>query len=284
MKLALGIISDEIGQDFEHALDVIKELGAEYVEIRSLWEKSVVDLSQEEIDKAKRLVDASGLKVAAIGSSLFKCPLREGSEATGGGYFTGGKGYVEHIATIDHCFELARIFGTQMVRTFAFWREGDLTDSVLDEIAERLLVPVQKAEQAGMALVLENEHQTFIGSGEESRRLLDRIPSKSFGLIWDPGNAYHTGEVPYPDGYERVKERTVHVHIKDADRDEAGEYHWMPVGKGEMDITGQLQALIDDRYTGIVSLETHYVPDGGTKEEGSRESWKGLIEILQSTQ
>ena len=146
------------------------------------------------------------------------------------------------------------------------------------------MVPVQKAEEAGMVLVLENEHQTFIGSGEESRRLLDRIPSKSLGLIWDPGNAFHRGEDPFLDGYERIKERTSHFHIKDVKRDEAGEYHWMPVGKGEMDIPGQLQALIDDVYTGIVSLETHYTPEGGTKEEGSRESWKGLIEILQSIQ
>lgn len=284
MELTLGIISDEITQDFEHALDVIKELGATYVEIRSLWEKSVVDLSPEEIEKARRLVDASGLKVAAIGSSLFKCPLREGSKATGGGYFTGGKGYNEHLATIDHCFELARVFETQMVRTFAFWKDGVLTDSVLDEIADKLSAPTQRAKEAGMMLVLENEHQTFIGSGESSQRLLSRIPSSSFGLIWDPGNAFHTGEVAYPDGYERVKERTSHVHIKDVSIDEANEYHWMPVGKGEMDITGQLQALIDDRYTGIVTLETHYVPKGGTKEDGTRESWKGLIEVLQSVQ
>ncbi len=283
-KLALGIISDEIGQDFEHALGVIKELGAEYVEIRSLWEKSIVDLSPQEIDRAKRLVEGSGLRVAAIGSSLFKCPLHEGSKTTGGGYFTGGKGYNEHLATIDHCFELARVFGTQMVRTFAFWREGELSDSVLDEIAGKLSEPVEKAEGAGMVLVLENEHQTFIGNGKSSQRLLDRIPSKSFGLIWDPGNAFHTGEVPYPVGYERIKERTSHVHIKDVKRDEAGQYHWMPVGRGEMDITGQLQALIDDVYSGIVALETHYVPEGGTKEEGTRESWKGLIDVLQSVQ
>ncbi len=37
MKLVLGIISEEIGQDFERTLGVIKELGAEYVEIRSLF-------------------------------------------------------------------------------------------------------------------------------------------------------------------------------------------------------------------------------------------------------
>ncbi len=279
--MKLGIISDEIDQDFEHALDVIRELGAEYVEIRSLWEKSVVDLAPDEIERAKKLVDARGLRVAAVGSSLFKCAMREGSKATGGGYFTGGKGYREHLATVDHCFELAEIFDTDMVRTFAFWREGELSDAVLDEIAEKLAVAVQKAEKAGMTLILENEHQTFIGSGGEARRLLDRIPSSSFGLIWDPGNAFRTTEVPFPDGYEKIKERTSHVHLKDVRRGDEGEYHWMPVGKGEMDIGGQLRALIDDDYSGIVTLETHYVPEGGTKEEGTRESWKGLIEVLR---
>jgi L-ribulose-5-phosphate 3-epimerase len=154
----LGIISDEISQDFEHALDVTEELGAEYVEIRSLWEKSVVDLSESELKRARQLVEKSGLKVAAIGSSLFKCPLHEGSKASGGGYFAGGRGYADHLATVDHCFELARLFGTQMVRTFAFWREGDLTEDVLGQIVEKISGPVQRAEKQGIVLVLENEH------------------------------------------------------------------------------------------------------------------------------
>ncbi len=81
-----------------------------------------------------------------------------------------------------------------------------------------------------------------------------------------------------------MKERTSHFHIKDVKRDEAGEYHWMPVGKGEMDNSGKLHALIDDAFSGIVSLETHYVPEGGNKEEGTRESWQGLIDVLESMQ
>ncbi|TRM79994.1 xylose isomerase, partial [Sulfolobus sp. D5] len=41
MKWNLGIISDEISQDFEHSLKVISELGANFVEIRNLWNKNV---------------------------------------------------------------------------------------------------------------------------------------------------------------------------------------------------------------------------------------------------
>jgi len=51
--LKIGIFSDEISQDFEHALEVIKELGAEYVELRSMWGKSLMDLPLSDLKRAK---------------------------------------------------------------------------------------------------------------------------------------------------------------------------------------------------------------------------------------
>lgn len=282
--LKLGIFSDEISQDFEYALEVIKKLEVGYVELRSMWDKNLIDLSFSELKKVGDLIKKSNLKVSAIASPVFKCYLKEKKtkKSPGNTHLTQEKNYFEHLKMLEHSFELAKMFGTNIIRAFSFWREGNLTDKILEEIVQRFEVPIKRAEEENVVLALENEHECSIGNGEESRRFLDCISSKNVGLIWDPGNAYFLGEVPYPDGYELIKDRIVHVHIKDAGKDKKGKPIWLPVGKGEIDFRGQLLALKEGNFQGVISLETHYIPEGGSTEDGTKESFAGLSSILQS--
>ncbi|MGH3144250.1 MAG: sugar phosphate isomerase/epimerase family protein, partial [Rubrobacter sp.] len=96
-------------------------------------------------------------------------------------------------------------------------------------------------------------------------------------VIWDPGNEAAMDSEPFPGGYERVRDRIVHVHLKDVD----AEGNWTEMGSGTIDYAGQFRALAQDGYEGILSLETHYgVPNGGT-EQATRESLaaiRGLCE------
>ncbi len=282
--LRVGIFSDEISQDFEYALKVIKELGVRYVELRSMWGKNLMNLSSSELNKVKELIEKYGLKVCLIASPVFKCYLsqKKVTSSKKDTFLMEEKTYSEHLNLLEYSFEIARIFDTNLVRIFSFWKEGDLTDDVLREIIQRFEEPVKKAEKEGITLALENEHACYIGNGKDSKRVLERLPSKNLGLIWDPGNAYFTGENPYPDGYELIKDRIVHVHLKDAGKDKEGKPVWLPIGKGEIDFKGQLKALDNANFQGVVSLETHYVPKNGSKEEGTRESFQGLQSILQS--
>ena len=201
--MKIGIFSDEISQDFEHALEVIKELGAEYVELRSMWGKNLMDLSRNELKRVKELIEKRDLKVAAIASPFFKCHLREEErdKTRGDTHLFQEKSYSEHLKILEHSFELAKMFDTNIVRAFSFWRKGNLTEEVLGEIVERFQTPIRRAEEENIILALENEHDCFIGTGKEFQRFLDRISSKNVGLIWDPGNAFFAGETPYPDGH-----------------------------------------------------------------------------------
>jgi len=69
----LSVITDEISQDFEHALTVAaNEFGVGFVEIRGLWKKYIVNLDEKEGAEAKRLLAKYDLKVTDIASPLFK--------------------------------------------------------------------------------------------------------------------------------------------------------------------------------------------------------------------
>ena len=69
----LSVITDEIGQDFEHTLQIAsREFGLEYVEIRTLWNKNVVKLDAKELGEARQLLDKYALKATDIASPMFK--------------------------------------------------------------------------------------------------------------------------------------------------------------------------------------------------------------------
>lgn len=69
----LGVITDGISRDFEHALDVMNEFGLEHAELQFLWDKEVGDLSTAKVTKVKDLVSAHGQGLGLeIRNSIFK--------------------------------------------------------------------------------------------------------------------------------------------------------------------------------------------------------------------
>lgn len=266
----LSVLTDEIDQDFAHALDVAEEWGLRTVELHKLWGKNICDLEPAELTRALRMVRERGLSVSAIDSLFLRCPIAD--EAA----------YAEHIGILERSFRLAELFRTPLVRCFSFWRQDTLAQH-WDLLLERLELPVRLAERAGLTLGFENVKSCLVGTGAETRDLMLAVNSPALRVIWDIGNALVSGEPrPYPDGYAAVRPWIVHVHVKDALRQPDGSSAWRPIGGGQVDYAGQLAALDRDGYRGVIALETHYQPAGGSKEQGSRESFAGLLAALKA--
>lgn len=278
--MKLSVITDEISMDFEHALDVMLEYGAKGAELRSLWGTNIVDLPDDQIERAKKALDDRGMVVSCIASPLFKCDLweTEGS-AVGRTHQAQDRGLSQQIAVLERCIHLSGVFETPFIRIFAFWKRGDLTDNTEKEIISVFEDPAVRAEKADVILALENEHSCYLGTGSEIARVIKAVNSPGLRAVWDPGNAFCAGEVPYPDGYEAVRDYIVHVHIKDVVW-ENDKPKFVCIGDGNIDYDGQLRALIADGYDGYLSLETHYRP-GGISEEGSRQCLASLKEMLE---
>jgi len=261
----LSIISDEISQDFEHALKVIKELGAGYVELRTLWNRYIVDFSDNEIHNIKNMVNSYGLRVSHICSPTFKI------------YIDDEKGYREHLSILKRAIEITKFFDLGYTRIFTFWWQGSV-EQYIDKIIEKFQPAIEIAEKEGIYLMVENEYSCFIGTGNELHLLLDKLKSKWVKALWDPGNAFLARETPYPYGYSKIKDHVIYMHLKDASV-ENGKFVFKPIGKGMIDYEGQLRDVANRDI--VLSLETHYVPPSGSKEEGTRESFTGLIKIVE---
>ena len=231
----LGIITDQISMDFEKALQFTKELGLEYIEIHALWNKNIEDLSDEEVAKAKSLVDKYDLKVSLISSTLFlQCPLDEINREYGSidDYFITISGsYDMHIKALRRCIDLCEIFNTDKLRTFGFIEEAKYDDeTAVKKIVNKLETPAKMVEKAGLTLLLENCPHTYLQFGELTKRVIEKMGYKNFRALWDPGNALRSGGKPYPDDYMMIREYISYMHAKDVLFNE--ESHMVPIGEG----------------------------------------------------
>jgi len=279
VSVKLSVITDEISMEFEHALDVMLEYGVKGAELRSLWGTNIADLPEDQWARAKKALDDRGMVVSCIASPMFKCDLYgEPGDAAGQTHQASARNLDQQMELLDRCIRAAHYFGTPFIRVFAFWRRGELTDNIEADIVRAFKAPAEKANREGVILGLENEHACYLGTGAQIARVISAVNSPGLKAIWDPGNAFCSGEVPYPDGYEACKEYTIHVHVKDAVMED-DKPKFVCIGDGKLDYVGQLRALKADGYTGYLSLETHYRP-GGAAEEGSRQCLAALNKLL----
>jgi Sugar phosphate isomerases/epimerases len=259
----LGIVSDEVSQDPDHAFRVIKGLGASFVEIRDVWGRNVVALEDQKISELKSLAEKYGLEISNVDSYAFKT------------YIEAGLG--DNLKTLKRAIEITKKLDLEFTRIFTFWWEGSL-DRYLGRIVELLGPAIDMASDEGVLLAVENEYSCMVGTGREAAQLLERAGGRWLKVLWDPGNSFFARETPYPDGFNYVRDHVVHIHLKDA-RVEGGAFRFKPIGIGAIDYRGHLKDLAS-WFRGVISLETHYTPPGGTKQDGTTESFKGLLALL----
>ena len=281
----VSVINDEISQDFAHAAAVAAlDFGMNWIELRSMWKKNIVNLDEKEVAEARGILEKYQLRVTDIASPLFKVdwPGAPRSKYSEGKSFGANFDWKQQDEVLDRAIEMAKAFKTDRVRCFDFWRLENQAP-YRAAMNEKLLEAAGKAGQKGITLILENEFACNTATGAEAAKVLDAVKSPYLMLNWDPGNAAASGEIPYPDGYNLLpKDRIGHCHCKDAVKKGKG-YDWAPMGGGIIDWLGQYKALKRDGYRYAVSLETHW-NGGGSPEECSRKSWAGMKRILQEAE
>ena len=280
----LSVITDEISQDFGHAVEVAaNDFGVGLVELRGLWKKNIVNLDEKEVAEAKRILAKYELRVTVIASPLFKVDwpgAPKSKYSPTGSAYGASFSFEQQGEVLERATSMARAFQTNKVRLFDFWRLED-DKPYRDAMDLKLREFSDKAAKNNIILILENEYECNSGTGAEAARTLAAVPNKNFMINWDPGNAAALGEKAYPDGYAKIpKERIGHMHLKDVQKKADGTYGWEAMGKGIIDYAEQFRAMLRDGYRGTMSLETHW-NGGGTPEESSRICMAGTKELLR---
>lgn len=269
--MPLAAITDEFSPDLETALGAMAAVGMTGAELRLIGGRNMLDLTDDEVDRARAAVEAHGMRVISIASPVLKCVLPDAppvdarfqQDVFGSSYTIDDQPRLGRRA-----LEVARRTGAGIVRVFSYWRTVDPAPC-FDRVASALRELAAQGAEQGVIIGIENEPACNIATGAETARLLAAVDHPNLQAIWDPANALVAGEVPYPDGYRALPPaRIVHVHAKDC----TVSNHiptWGPVGEMAVDWTGQLEALVRDGYHGWLSLETHWKGPHGDKMEAS---------------
>ncbi len=276
----LGVITDGISRDFEHALQVMTDAGLEYAELQFLWDREVGGLSDDQTAQALALVGRYGVQVSCITRHVFAGLLIGETEV-------GDEAHSRHLEALKRCIALAKAFDTKLVRIMSFRKEMILfghggaevwnaSKGAWDKLKTLVQPALDLAEAEDVTLVVETGNNACITSAQLGRRLIDELGTSRLKVLWDPANSLYCTEQAYPDGYEALRGGYLgHVHMKDARVDIANAtLTQCELGTGGM--ADQLEPLADalksDGYDGVVSLESVYRPDGGDFEDGFRAS------------
>jgi sugar phosphate isomerase/epimerase len=266
-KLPMAAITDELGSDLEKAVSAMAAIGMTGAELRVVFGKNILDLSDSEVDRARQIIGAAGLTVIALSSPLLKCVLPDAPPVDTRfeqDIFGSKHTFEDQPRLTARAFEVAHRTGARIIRVFSYWRTVE-PEQCFDRIAGALADLARKAAGEDLIIGLENEHACNVGTAAEAARLLAAVDHPNLKLVWDAANAYVAGEVPFPDGYRKLPlGRIAHVHAKDCYL-EGHTPSWGALGACAIDWKGQLAALIAGGYTGFVSLETHWPGPAGDK-------------------
>ena len=265
MKLA--VFTDEVTQDLEKAVKFATGFKLDGVELRSVWDKPVHALTDDELKRVRDLLGEADLSVPCISSPVFKCDLDDAAAQK------------EHLEFLRRSIEAAKVLDTNIIRIFTFWKKGP-SAPVWQRIKDQFRPAVPIAEGEGIILGLENEASTFCATAAETKRFITEMGSSAIKSVWDPCNELYAGEgiTPFPDAYRLVEPLMAHLHVKDAGKDASGEAQIMPVGDGDVDWKGQFVDLITKGYQGFISLETHWRPQALSEDVLNRPGGSGFSE------
>jgi sugar phosphate isomerase/epimerase len=267
----LGILTDEVCDTFDEALDWVAAAGLKHVEVRVVDGRNIAEFTDEaQIRGVRQRVESRGLFISAIASPLFKCALDPSRPVASGDRFGQKDESVEaHFAKLDRVLNTAKLLNTPRIRIFSFWREQD-PGRYRAEIVTHLKRAAAVAQRAGVQLLLENEPSCNGGFADEVAALTRAIDSPALRGLWDPGNEAYAGREAFPAGYGHMKDVLAHVHLKDAYVRADGTSRCVPLGSGNVALIPQLRALAADGYAGLFTIETHFTPEGGSRKTGSR--------------
>ena len=110
-KLLWSAVADEYDDSFTAQLEALQKFGINYIELRFIDGKSIIDLSREEVKEINKKLGDFGIKASAIGSPLGKISLDDDINA--------------HLEKAKNLFEIAETLKVQNIRCFSFYPPKD---------------------------------------------------------------------------------------------------------------------------------------------------------------
>ncbi|WHT22856.1 sugar phosphate isomerase/epimerase [Crossiella sp. CA-258035] len=239
-------IGDEAAPDLAGQLAAVRRLGWSAIELRTVDGVWLADLRPDQLELA-------GTEVVCLASRIgnWSRPISTPLAAD----------LAELDRLIEHCHRLR----CRYVRIMSYPNDGLPEAEWARRVIDRIAALAELAGAAGITLLHENCSGWAGASAANTLRLLEEVGSPALKLLFDTGNGISAGYEAY-DLLTRIAGHVAHVHVKDA---VAGPVYTVP-GAGQARVADCLRLLLDQGYTGALSLEPHLAlrPHEGLQHSG----------------
>jgi sugar phosphate isomerase/epimerase len=267
-SFTISAFGDEIADKLADQLTVLHDLQIRYLELRGVWGKNVLHLSDEEAARVRELCDRWSIGVSAIGSPIGKSPIVEP--------------IATELANLERIIAIGRTVGTDRIRVFSFYPPADATDidELVPEATARLRALAEVAAAAGVTLYLENEKGIVGDTIARCQALLAGVNHPALRFAWDPANFVQVSEAQVTDrGWAQLQPYIGYVHIKDA---QLADGTVKPAGEGDGQVGELLQKLREMGYQGMLALEPHLAVAGHSSGFSGPAGMQRAVEALRS--
>lgn len=228
--IRLSAFSDETGSSIEQQIEAMKRNGISLTELRSINGKNVSDFTLAEAKCYQTKFEKNNISVWSIGSPLGKVNINVD--------------FSEYIKKVRHVCEIAKIFHTDKIRMFSFWKAYDCEKRVYEYLQEM----VKTGKEYGVQMYHENEKDIFGDTAERVEKIMNNVEGLKY--IYDPANYLQCGE-PASKTLGLFHSKTDYFHIKDVIV-QTGEL--VPAGYGDGKIDELISLISDDK---VLTLEPH---------------------------
>lgn len=237
----LSGFSDEISADFEEQCRHVRDLGMGFIEFRSAWDTNILDLDEEQLQRAQEILGRFELRVSSIGSPIGKIRIDEDFEA--------------HLERARHAIGLARRFGAPYIRIFSFFiPEDENPDDHRDAVIDRMRRLTELAAEADVVLLHENEKLIYGDTPQRCADVIESVGSPHLRAAWDAANFVQVGARPFTEAYPLLRQHIEYVQIKDA---HLADGEVVAAGRGDGEMVETIRAFEESGFDGFFSLEPH---------------------------
>jgi len=272
--------ADEAANDLAGQIRATRELGWQWIESRCIDGVNIHDLSDAAFDAACCQLADSGIGINCFGSTVANWACHALSEEE----------YQQTVAALERALVRMAKLNCKMIRGMSFraeWERPAFDPEIEAWIFPRLERLVKMCADAGVLYLHENCNNYGGMSWKHTLKLVEKIDSPAFRLVFDTGNPVMnydrsggdelTGTQSAWKFYSEVKEFISYIHIKDGILQEPspkgfGKVIFTWPGEGEGDVKRIVNDLVAGGYDGGISIEPHMAKvfhdeNGGNPEE-----------------
>ena len=215
MSAALVTATSSIFGDLRESIAAQRELGIGVLDVKdAVFGKEVVDLDDDEVERAAALIEDAGMPLYCLSTVLFHPDIAEGEDT-----------FAAELARVDRAVEIARRLRPRCVRLLAASSAGRASG---EDLASHLATAapwlvglyreaIAKIDAAGFTAVIENEvGASILRDPADVLALLPHLDDAGdVGIIWDVQNMWRTsGVLPSLDVYRALRSHLRYVHVK----------------------------------------------------------------------